>query len=98
MSGAHDATAQIDKLLDGAAHMRKSLAKHPLRWRVVALVAAYAIALSSLLASGVAARAAAELVAQQAAFFATPMRQGKPRPQATKTTTGFAPIVAVSVA
>jgi hypothetical protein len=44
--------------------MRKSLAKHPLRWRVIALVAAYAIALSSLLASGVAARAAAELVAQ----------------------------------
>ena len=47
-----------------AAQMRKSLAKHPLRWRVVALIAAYAIALSSLLASGVAARAAAELVAQ----------------------------------
>ena len=44
--------------------MRKSLAKHPLRWRVIALVTAYAIALSSLLASGVAARAAAELVAQ----------------------------------
>jgi hypothetical protein len=55
---------RLDKLLERAAQMRKSLAKHPLRWRVVALVAAYAIALSSLLASGVAARAAAELVAQ----------------------------------
>jgi hypothetical protein len=64
MSEAHDAAAQIDKLLGRAAQMRKSLAKHPLRWRVIALVAAYAIALSSLLASGVAARAAAELVAQ----------------------------------
>ena len=51
-------------LLGRAAQMRKSLAKHPLRWRVIALVAAYAIALSSLLASGVAARAAAELVTQ----------------------------------
>jgi hypothetical protein len=50
--------------LGRAAQMRKSLAKHPLRWRVIALVAAYAIALSSLLASGVAARAAAELVTQ----------------------------------
>ena len=63
-SEAHHATAQIDKLLERAAQMHKSLAKHPLRWRLVALVAAYAIALSSLLASGVAARAAAELVAQ----------------------------------
>jgi hypothetical protein len=44
--------------------MRKSLAKHQLRRRAIALVAAYAMALSSLLASGVAARAAAELIAQ----------------------------------
>jgi hypothetical protein len=62
MSEAHDVVAQI--AWNEAAQMRKSFAKHPLRWRVVALVAAYAIALSSLLASGVAARAAAELVVQ----------------------------------
>jgi hypothetical protein len=40
------------------------LAKHQSRRRAIALVAAYAMALSSLLASGVAARAAAELIAQ----------------------------------
>ncbi len=60
MSEAHHAAAASGT----NRAMRKSLAKHPLRWRVIALVAAYAIALSSLLASGVAARAAAELAAQ----------------------------------
>jgi hypothetical protein len=44
--------------------MRKGLPKHPLRWRVIALVAAYAVALSSLIASVGAARAAAESAAQ----------------------------------
>ena len=73
LSEAHDTIAQIDKLLERAARMRKSLAKHPLPWRVIALVGAYAIALSSLLASGAAARAAAELVAQSGGIFATPM-------------------------
>ena len=60
MSEAHDVTAAPGT----SRAMRKSLAKHQLRRRVIALVAAYAIALSSLLASGVAARAAAELIAQ----------------------------------
>ena len=47
--------------------MRKGLLKHPLRWRIIALIVAYAIALSSLLTSGVAARAAAEMTAQSGA-------------------------------
>jgi hypothetical protein len=64
--------------------MRKSLAKHPLRWRVVALVAAYAIALSSLLASGVAARAAAELVAQSGGILCHTDEAGQAAPASDK--------------
>jgi hypothetical protein len=60
MGEAHDVTAAPWT----SRRMRKSLAKHQLRRRAIALVAAYAMALSSLLASGVAARAAAELVTQ----------------------------------
>jgi len=60
MSEAHHVTAAPGT----SRGMRKSLAKHQLRRRAIALVAAYAVALSSLLASGVAARAAAELIAQ----------------------------------
>jgi hypothetical protein len=43
--------------------VRKYLARRPLRRRIIALAAAYAIALSSLLASFGAARAAAEVAA-----------------------------------
>jgi hypothetical protein len=64
--------------------MRKSLAKHPLRWRLVALVAAYAIALSSLLASGVAARAAAELVAQSGGILCHTDEAGQAVPASDK--------------
>jgi hypothetical protein len=51
--------------------MRKSLAKHPLRWRVIALVAAYAIALS--ICSRAASPHAPRLnwSRNQTAFFAT---------------------------
>jgi hypothetical protein len=84
MSEAHDAAVQIDKLLERAAQMRKSLAKHPLRWRVVALVAAYAIALSSLFASGVAARAAAELVAQSGGILCHTDEAGQAAPASDK--------------
>ena len=80
-----------------AAQMRKSLAKHPLRWRVVALVAAYAIALSSLLASGVAARAAAGLVAQSGGILCHTDVAGQSAPASDEKTTGFAPTIAVLV-
>jgi hypothetical protein len=71
-------------LLGRAAQMRKSFAKHPFRWRVVALAAAYAIALSSLLASGVAARAAAELVAQSSGSLCHTDVAGQPAPATDK--------------
>jgi hypothetical protein len=64
--------------------MRKSLVKHPFRWRVVALVAAYAIALSSLLASGVAARAVAELVAQSGGILCHTDEAGQAAPASDK--------------
>ncbi|MFZ1151098.1 MAG: hypothetical protein WAR76_15400 [Xanthobacteraceae bacterium] len=44
--------------------MRMTVAKRPLRQRVIALVAAYAIALASLVANFGAARAAADAIAQ----------------------------------
>ena len=44
--------------------MSGTFAKHPLRQRIIALVAAYAIAFAGLIASFVAAQAAAETAAQ----------------------------------
>ncbi len=44
--------------------MRRTFAKRPLRQRIIALVAAYAIAFAGLIASFVAAQAAAETAAQ----------------------------------
>ena len=89
--------ALLDCFLGRAAQMRKSLAKHPLRWRVIALVAAYAIALSSLLTSSVAARAAAELVAQSGGILCHTDVAGQSAPASDEKTTRFAPTIAVSV-
>jgi hypothetical protein len=60
--------------------VRNNLARHPLRRRIIALAAAYAIALSSLIASFGAARAAADAAAQPGGILCHSPAAGEPAP------------------
>jgi len=60
--------------------VRRTFATCPLRHRVIALVAAYAIAFAGLLASFVAAQAAAETVAQPDVVICHSSLGGEPAP------------------
>jgi hypothetical protein len=60
--------------------VRRYFARRPLRRRIIALAAAYAIALSSLLASFGAARAAAETAAVPGGIICHSILAGQPAP------------------
>jgi len=60
--------------------VRKNFARHPLRRRIIALAAAYAIALASLIASVGAGRAAAEAAAQPGGILCHGIVAGQPAP------------------
>jgi len=60
--------------------VRKNLARHPLRRRIIALAAAYAIALASLIASIGAMRAAADAAAQPGGILCHSAAAGEPAP------------------
>jgi hypothetical protein len=64
----------------GAGTVRRYFARHPLRRRIIALAAAYAIALASLIASFGAGRAAAEAVAQPGGILCHGIVTGQPAP------------------
>jgi hypothetical protein len=73
--------------------MRKIFAKRPLRRRIIALAAAYAIALASLISSFSVASVAAQAVAQPGGILCHTDVSGHHAPPPTKPITEFALIV-----